>query len=270
MKGQTGRKIRVGLALGGGGARGIAHVGALDTLTRAGIEVDLVAGVSAGAIVGAGYCAGLPADNMVEMAEEIGWHRLLRPTFPTLSLFDTSPLEDLVTRQTGCRTFADLQIPLAVVACDILTGAQVVLEEGDLGVAVRASAAFPGLFSPIEHGEQLLVDGGVVNNLPVSVLKERGCDYVIAVDLVPPPAEMPRPTNLMDIWQMTMFLMVRGTQPPPEEIDCLIAPAVGGFSFADFGRRQELLDLGRQAAERVLDQLRQDVGSAPKTAASRQ
>jgi len=250
---------RIGLALGGGGARGIAHVGALDTLSRAGFRPDLVAGVSAGAVVGAGYCAGLPTESMVEMAERIGWHRVIRPTFPTLSLFDTTPLEDLVASQTGCQSFADLQTPLAVVACDILTGAQVILDKGDLGSAVRASAAFPGLFTPIEHGDQLLVDGGVVNNLPVSVLRQRGCDYVVAVDLVPPPAEMPRPANLMDMWQMAVFLMVRGTQPPPEEIDCLIAPAVGGFSFADFSRWRDLLDRGRQAAEDVLEKLREDL-----------
>jgi len=250
---------RVGLALGGGGARGIAHVGVLEVLSRAGFRPDLVAGVSAGAIVGAGYCAGLPTESMAELAGQIGWHRVIRPTFPTLSLFDTTPLEDLVVGQTGCRSFADLQIPLAVVACDILSGVEVVLDEGDLPSAVRASAAFPGLFTPIERGEQLLVDGGVVNNLPVSVLRHRGCDYVVAVDLVPPPAEMPRPANLMDMWQMAVFLMVRGTQPSPAEIDCLITPAVGGFSFADFSRWQELLDLGRRAAEDVLEKLREDL-----------
>ncbi len=251
---------QVGLALGGGGARGIAHIGVLNTLDRAGIRADLVTGVSAGAIVGAGYCAGLPLDSMVDLASHIGWHRLLRPTIPTLSLFDTAPLENLIAEQTGCQTFDDLEIPLAVVACDILTGAEVVLQEGSLGSAVRASAAFPGLFSPIESGEQLLVDGGIINNLPVSVLKEQGCDYVIAVDLVPPPTEMPRPANLMDMWQMAVFLMVRGTQPPAEQVDCLIAPPVGSFSFADFGRSQDLLALGRAAAEAVLPKLRHDLG----------
>ncbi len=262
MNGTSHARKKIGLALGGGGARGIAHIGALDVLMKAGLRADMVAGVSAGAIVGAGYCAGLSSDSMVNLASQMGWHRLLRPTIPTLSLFDTTPLEEFVTKETGCQTFEDLKIPLAVVTCDILTGSEIVFQAGPLGPAVRASAAFPGLFAPFEQDDRLLVDGGVVNNLPVSVLLAAGCDYVIAVDLVPPPSEMPRPANVVDLWQMALFLMVRGTQPPPEEVDCLIAPAVGSFSFADFSRRQDLLNLGREGAQVMLPQLRDDLGLA--------
>ncbi|NIO68755.1 MAG: patatin, partial [Anaerolineae bacterium] len=185
---------KIGLALGGGGARGAAHVGVLRVLEREGIRPDYVVGVSAGSVVGAGYCAGMSVAEMEELALDLQWSKLGRIVRPRLGFFDSQRLESYVTEVIGDFQFADLAIPFSAVAADILTGQLVVLKEGSVAWAVRASCALPGIFTPVERGDQLLVDGGTINNLPVSVAQEMGADYIIAVDLLPPlQAGHPRP-----------------------------------------------------------------------------
>jgi len=252
---------RIGLALGGGGARGAAHLGVLRVLEREGIRPDCVVGVSAGSIVGAGYCAGLSVAEMGEAALDLQWSRLGRIVRPRLGFFDSQRLESYMTELIGDLQFADLSIPFAAVATDILTDRLVVLQEGSVAWAVRASCALPGIFTPVEKGDQLLVDGGTINNLPVSVVREMRADYVIAVDLLPPLQDgHPRPQNLFEMWSLAFYTLLRVTHAEGKEADCLITPAVGSYGIFEFSKMEEMLEKGVKAAEAKMDQIKADLG----------
>ena len=177
---------RVGLALGSGGARGWAHLGVLQALREKGIEVDVVAGTSMGAVIGA-FFAARRADVLRELAGDLDWKRL-RPFFweVTLSrsgLTDGRKLLEEFRKMLGLREFRELELPFRAVATDLDTGGEIVLSSGNLLQAVRASISIPGLFSPVQIGKRLLVDGGLVNPVPVSVARSMGAQVVIAVDI---------------------------------------------------------------------------------------
>ena len=177
---------RVGLALGSGGARGWAHLGVLQALNEKGIAVDLVAGTSMGSVVGAFLAAGR-ADVLRELAQDLDWKRL-RPFFWEVSLSrsgltDGRKLLEEFRKMLGLREFRELDLPFRAVATDLDTGGEVVLSSGNLLQAVRASISIPGLFSPVPVGKRLLVDGGLVNPVPVSVARDMGAQVVVAVDI---------------------------------------------------------------------------------------
>ncbi|HBF41888.1 MAG TPA: patatin, partial [Anaerolineaceae bacterium] len=143
------KKPKVGIALSGGSTHGAAHIGVLKVLEREGVKVDMIAGTSAGALVGCAYAAGIPLDEISEIFKKMSWPQLLRPSLiRPLSLFDTSPLENFLREKIGNGEFKDLNIPFAAIAADIVTSEKVVLDSGPLAPALRASASIPGLFNP--------------------------------------------------------------------------------------------------------------------------
>ena len=181
---------RIGLALGSGGARGAAHTGILKVLDREGIRPTVVAGSSIGSLIGAAYAAGKPTADMEKEWLAVGVSRVLRgfmPTFPSAGLSSGHELRKLLHGLFGDVTIEDLAIPFAAVACDIDTGEPVVLKTGSLVDAVLASTAIPGIFFPVRHGSRILVDGGMVDPVPVSVCRNLGADIVIAVDITARP-----------------------------------------------------------------------------------
>jgi NTE family protein len=245
--------MRLGLALSGGAVRGAAHVGALMALENAGLRPAAIAGTSIGAMVGALYAAGVSAGDLALTFTTANWNLLLGPRVPTaLSLFDARPTERLLRERFGLTTFAALRTPFAAVACDIAAGHEVVLREGDVVAAVRASSAIPGIYPPVAQGEQLLVDGGMVNNLPIDVVRAMGVDKVLAVDLLPPWRALGTPTRMVELWERSLNLLVRGNHPPPGTADVLVQPAIAAFSLSDFGGVDEMIRLGRLATERAL------------------
>jgi NTE family protein len=252
---------KIGLALSGGGARGAAHLGVLRVLEREGIRPDCVVGVSAGSVVGAAYCAGMSVAELEEIALDLQWSKLGRIVRPRLGFFDSQRLESYVAELIGDLEFADLSIPFAAVAADILTFRLVVLKEGSVPWAVRASCALPGIFTPVERGDQLLVDGGTINNLPVSAVREMGADYIVAVDLLPPPQDgHPRPQNLFEMWSLSFYALLRATHAEGEDADCLITPDVSSYGTFEFSKMEEMLEKGVEAAEAKMDQLKADLG----------
>ncbi|MBC8264719.1 MAG: patatin-like phospholipase family protein [Anaerolineales bacterium] len=253
------KRKKVGLALGGGSVRGAAHLGVLEVLEQEGIRPDYVAGVSAGSVVGAVYCAGLDLDEMKRLASDLQWRKLGRVTRPRLGFFDGKPLEGYLEEVIGPHQFEDLEIPFAAVAVDIVRGELVVLSEGPVAPAVRASCAIPGIFTPVERGEQMLVDGGVLNNLPVSVAREMGADYVIAVDLLPPTIWGARPRNLFEMFHLSFYTLLRAAHSEAPVADCLIVPAIGRFTLWDFSQVDALIEKGREAAETKIEQIKQDL-----------
>jgi NTE family protein len=252
---------KVGLALSGGSVRGAAHLGVLEVLEREGIRPDYVAGVSAGSAVGAVYCAGLDLEEIKRIAMDLHWRKLGRVTRPHLGFFDGKRLEEYLEEIIGPLRFKDLEIPFAAVAVDIVRGELVVLKEGPVALAVRASCALPGVFTPVERGEQILVDGGVLNNLPVSIVREMGADYIIAVDLLPPAIWGSRPQNLFEIFYLSFYTLLRAAHSEAEEADCLIVPAIGQFNWVDFSQVGALIEKGREAAEAKIEQIKRDLES---------
>jgi len=248
----------LGVALGGGAARGAAHIGALTVLERAGIIPDIIVGTSVGAVIGAAYAAGVPLAEISERFHTARWSSLARFARPgALSLLSLHPLEALLQESLGTLTFADLRFPFAAVACDLVTGARVILDSGAVAPAVRASLAIPGLFPPVVRGEQVLVDGGVVDDLPVEVTHERGAHIVLAVDLYPPPTGNHRPARLSEVLLTAWGLWSRGNHPRPDPTTCAVEPDIGRYSPWDFTAISSMEEAGRLATEYALPDLLQ-------------
>lgn len=254
------RPARLGIALGGGAVRGAAHLGVLSVLEREGIKPDVVAGVSAGAIVGAGLAAGVPTADMLEVFRTATWLQIATPAWLSkLSMLDASPLGALIEKTTAVTDFASLRIPFAAIACDLLTGHRVVMDSGSLREAVVASSAIPGLFEPVRRGAEMLVDGGLVVNVPVQAARDLGADYVLGVDIMGIAEGAAEPKELRDVilisWEIVQHQSDRGRVPP----DLLVCPAVDGVNPWDFSRAADAYAAGVAAMEAALPQLRADL-----------
>ncbi len=179
---------KTGLALGSGAARGMAHIGVLKALESGGVKVDVLSGTSFGAFIAALYAAGVTVAQMEEVARGVDWQqlaKLLDPTIPTSGLIDGRKLTRFMAEMLPARTFEELRIPLGVVATDVETGEAVVIRRGNLLEAIRASVAFPGIFTPVRFGERFLIDGGLLNPVPVDVAYDLGAEVVIGVCAIP-------------------------------------------------------------------------------------
>ena len=179
------KDTKIGLVLGSGGARGYAHLGVLQALYKADINIDLVVGTSFGAIVGAGYAAGRNIYELEKIALETGWIKMLKmiDVAPLKGIFAGKKLEKFFSVITRQKHFSELKIPLTVVATDIETGEEVLINKGSVSKAILASSAFPGIFAPVEIDNRWLVDGVLVNPLPIQTAFDMGADMVIAVDV---------------------------------------------------------------------------------------
>jgi NTE family protein len=255
------RNLKIGLALSGGATHGAAHIGVLKVLEREGIKPSFVTGTSAGALVGSAYCAGIPLDQLSEMFLSMSWPTLLKPALVRpLSLFDTTPMEEYLRKNLRDCEFKDLDIPFAVIACDIMTGERIVLDKGPIAPAVRASAAIPGLFSPVELNDRLLVDGGTLDNFPVEQVKTMGANYIIGVDLSLKKASGYRPSNAIEVFMdMINIMQSKSTVKNAAECDCYIHPDTQPFSRWSFSDAVKVMDAGTVAAEAALPQLKKDL-----------
>ncbi len=244
---------RVGLALGGGAARGLAHIGVLSVLEERGIPIDYIAGTSVGSVVGALYAAGVPLRDIRLASEKVRWHHLLRLTVPREGVVAARGLEDYLDRLIGGRTFEQLAIPFAAVCVDVITGDVVVLREGRVADAVRASCAIPGIFSPVRRDGRLLVDGGLLNNLPSDVVRAMGADVVLAVDVNgdPPPTRVP--VGIFQIVMRSIEIMQRaGCVARKETADLVIRPKLETWSLIDLDHQKDYIECGRAAAQQAL------------------
>ncbi|MHB8758404.1 MAG: patatin-like phospholipase family protein [Bacillota bacterium] len=252
---------KVGLALGGGAARGLAHLGVLSVLEERGIPVDYVAGTSAGSVVGALYTAGLSLRDIRLASEKVRWHHLLRLTVPREGIVAARGLEEYLDRLIGGRTFDQLAIPFAAVCVDVISGEVVAVREGNVARAVRASCAIPGIFSPVKRDGRLLVDGGLLNNLPSDVVREMGADVVIAVDVNGDPPSARVPAGIVQILMRSIEIMQRaGHESQKVVADLLIRPRLDSWSLFDLDHQEDYVRCGRAAAEEALiPSLEQDI-----------
>jgi NTE family protein len=255
------RRRKIGFALSGGSTYGAAHVGVMEELDENSIRPDMIAGTSAGALVGAAYCAGVPLREIETLFLTMNWPTLLRLSIRSqLSIFDTQPMEEFLRKKLGDIEFKDLKVPFAAIACDIHTGERVVLQSGPVAPAVRASAAIPGLFSPVEIGERLLVDGGIVDNLPVDLVRSMGADYVIASDVSKRGPGNKKPENAFEILlAMTYIMQERAALPNADLCECYIRPQVSQYSSWGFKDAARMVDAGREAARSALPKLKRNL-----------
>lgn len=194
-----GKQRKIGIALGSGAARGMAHIGVLKVLEKTGTRIDAIAGTSIGAFIGALYAAGVPVAQMEEVARNVDWRQLaglLDPTLPTSGLIDGRKVARFMAELLPVRTFEELGIPLAVVTTDVETGEMLIIKKGNLLQALQAAVAFPGIFTPVRFGDRFLVDGGLCNPVPVDVVRDLGADTVIAVCAIPEVRKTPAETYL--------------------------------------------------------------------------
>lgn len=258
----------VGLTLGGGAVRGAAHLGVLSVLEREHVPIGVVTGTSVGALVGAGVAAGISSEDMMAAFSKASWSRIALPTWASkLSLLQTDPLGTLMERVTNARTFDDLRLPFAAVACDLLTGSAVAMTTGSLREALMASSAIPGLFEPIVREGAMLVDGGLVDNLPVDAATDLGADYVIAVDIMPPLDGSYEPKDLRDVLLLSWNIVQRAGEVERERAGIVITPKVAAVPLSDFSRVREAYEAGVVAAEAALPTLLADLGMTSRPSA---
>jgi NTE family protein len=247
--------IRIGLALGGGAVRGAAHIGVLDVLDRAGLRPAIITGTSAGALVGALYASGMSPAEIAKVAQTLRWARLVRPGRTRKALFETSKLGSFLETALGGVEFEDLPIPFAAIACDLTTGREVVLRSGPVASAILASAAIPGVFSPVERDGHLLVDGGLVTMVPAALTRRMGADIVIAVDVSGPLPRRP-PTTVLHILVAVSTLQPGGRDAIEEDADLVLKPEVDAYAFWELARIPEFEEAGRDAGEKALPVIR--------------
>ena len=242
---ETPRK-RVGLALGGGIVRGLAHIGVLAVLEENHIPVDYVAGTSAGSIIATAFCAGWSAEEIHERALKFRWRHIARPTWPWLGLMSFDRLAVQMVREFGDVHFEDLKIPLTVVATDINTGGPVRFSQGRVAPAVQGSCSLPGLVAPLRLGEHLLCDGGMSDMVPVDVLRDMGAEVVIGVDVFE--FKIRRYLGPLGYMLAALEIVLERAGGGIAQADCMITPRLAGKTYLRFSKRREMYELGRQAA----------------------
>ncbi len=247
---------RIGVALGGGFARGLAHVGVLKVLAENRIPIDGMAGTSVGSVVAAAFASGVTVEEMLAEARHVRFRSFARWTVSRLGLATNERMEPMLRRVIRAARFEDLKIRLAVVAADIATGEAVVFSQGDLIPPLRASCSFPGLFLPIEYQGRLLVDGAIVGSVPVEALQRFGVDVVVAVHLK---TDGPHhaPANIFQvIGQAFQIAQNQNDATWRKGCDVVIEPDTTEFKWDDFLRADDLIAAGERAARQALPALR--------------
>jgi NTE family protein len=249
-------RLGVALALGGGFARGFAHLGVLQVLEENHIAISHIAGTSVGSILGAAYASGAPLAQIMATCRTLKFRDIARWHVSRLGLASNHRLADLIERVFASQTFEKLKIPMAVVATNLNSGEAVVFTEGNLIDPIRASCAFPGIFEPVEIGTRWLVDGGLIAPVPTQAARNMGAKYVIGVSVGMPDGDRGKPTNIFQV----VSRAVCAAQKHQLEIwerhaDLIIRPDVHSLAWDDFHRADEAIEAGKIAAKVALPRI---------------
>jgi len=272
-------RIKVGLALGSGAARGLAHIGALTVLKKEGIPIDMIAGTSAGAAIGALYARGKDVNLIKRLALDLSQMRLYPLadlTLPRTGFIGGRKIADWFRSVIGSNVqFSDLKIPFACVAADIMTGEEIVISEGSVIEAIRASISIPGIFTPAKIEGRYLVDGGLVNPIPVSILQQMGAEFIIAVNVLPDitardkshwlsneGVEAAKEPNILYILMQSIYIgsysLARSSLI---NADIVIAPKVAHIGPGDFHHAQKCIQQGEIAAQKSVAELKRKLAA---------
>ena len=255
------RAPRIGLALGGGAARGFAHIGVIQVLEEAGVKPDLVVGTSAGSLVAALYAAGRNGAELAALAQSMDEGAITDWAFPGRGLIRGEALARYVREHTGQRAIEQMKLPLGIVATDLDSGAPILFQRGDTGMAVRASSAVPAVFQPVKIGTREYVDGGLVSPVPVRFAREMGAELVVAVDISSPPDGAPTGDPLKMLLQTFSIMGKSISHFELRDADVVIRPRLQGVGSAEFAARAKAILAGREAAQQMLTTLRGRIGA---------
>lgn len=252
---------RIGLALGGGAARGFAHIGVLQVLEEQGIKPDLIVGTSAGSVVAALYASGKTPAELTNMAMTLDESTITDWVFPGRSLLKGEALAKFVRNLTAGKQIENMRLPLGIVAADLQNGQPILFRRGDPGMAVRASSSVPGVFEPVKIGGREYIDGGAVSPIPVRYAKQMGADVVIAVDISAIPEGQPT-KGAVDILLQTFNIMGHAiSQFELQDADVVMRPKLEGIGSAEFSARRLSILAGREAALMVMPQLKERIAA---------
>lgn len=257
---------RIGLALSGGTAKSVTHVGVIKALSEAGIPIHVVAGTSGGSIVGSMLASGMPVSTMEAVASNMSWRKLVSIRLTRMGFISSERIEEFVRETLGDLTFEDLNLPTAVVATNLVTGDKKVFQSGPLALAVRASCSIPQIYLPVEIDNQYYVDGGLCEYLPVETALALGADFVIASHLAPVDPSYRRPQNILQLVVQITGLIARKNFPISERLaSFIIHPNVDAYSSFDFDHAEEMIEIGYDTARRALPALRERLARAAES-----
>ena len=255
------RPPRVALALGGGAARGFAHIGVIEVLEENGIHPDLVTGTSAGSLVAALYASGRTGKELEAIAVNMDESALTDWSFPGRGLIRGEALAHYIRESTGNKPLEQMKIPLGIVATDLDSGKPILFRRGDVGTAVRASSAVPAVFQPVRIGTHEYVDGGLTSPVPVRAARDMGADVIIAVDI----SQLPDggdTSNALHMLLQTFSIMSRSiNELELKEAEIALHPRLVGVAGTDFTVRKKNIEAGREAALAMLPQIKAKVAA---------
>ena len=267
---------KVGLALSGGAARGLAHVGVISVLHEEGIPIDMIAGTSSGAVMGAVYASGQSPAIMKELALDTNWKKMgvmVDPSFPKTGFIKGRKIKNMLSSFIGGNIkFSDLKIPFVCVATDIDTGEEIVIKSGPVLDALRATISIPGIFTVVKREGRYLVDGGLTTPVPVNVARDMGADFVIAVNVNPDVSgrmgkayqqrmESRKEPNIFQVMMQSIYITTHSLAlNNMADADIVIEPDLGHIGASEFHRAEEMLELGEEAAREALPEIKRKLG----------
>jgi NTE family protein len=245
---------RVGLALGGGAARGLAHIGVIAALEEGEVPIDCISGTSMGAMIGAAYCAGLEIPELLEIAATTGWRHISTLTWPHQGLLSFEKMEEWIIKKIGDVDVRDLEIPFAAMATDIETGEKCILREGPVAKIVRISCSVPGIVEPVEYNGRLLCDGGVSDNVPGEAVRMLGADYVIGVDVFAPAYRSF--LGPLGVTMAAVETLVENAGGGALNSNCLITPDLVGQSYIRLSKYDDFIQAGWRATQEMIPSIK--------------
>jgi NTE family protein len=259
-----GVRPKVGLALGGGFARGIAHIGVLRVLEENEVPIDCIAGTSVGALIAATYASGTPLDEMERQGQATRFSDFGRWTLSRMGMASNERLEHFLHKFTPAQFFSQMKLPLAIVATDLISGESVHFKEGEIGPALRASCAYPGLFLPVEYRGRILVDGFLTETVPAEAARDMGAEIVIGVHLEPGLLRS-APRNTIEVISRSFsIIQTAAAQHWQSDVDVLIEPEVHHILWDEFVKTPQLVAAGETAALLAIPKIRAALSAEPR------
>lgn len=263
---QVHKKVKIGLALGGGGARGIGHIGALKAFEELGIKFDFIAGTSAGSIIGALYAFGKSASEIEEIAKKLKKKDIMGASIPFIKPAKSENIEETLNEIFGDITvFSELKTPLTVVCTDIKTGKEADFDYGNVAKAVSGSCAVPGIFTPVVHENMHLVDGGLRNNVPADIVKKMGANVVFAIDVNHMRGSGTDSLSTMSVLSSTVGIMMQSKiEKVMEYADLIFEPSLETFSPLKLDGVEEMIEIGYKTVMANKDKIQKILEINPK------
>ncbi len=260
------KPLTVGLALSGGTAKSVGHVGVIKAIAESDLKLDYIAGTSGGAIAATAYAAGLSLENMEKAANELTWGKLASIKLSRLGFVSSENIQEFMIEQFGSDIdFKELNLPCSVLGTDLHTGLKYVFNSGSVAKAVQISCSLPHFFLPIEHEDKMLIDGGLSEYLPIQTTREMGAQFVIGVNLGSQAGDYTKPKHILQLFmQVNNLVAKQNMRQSTQFADFLIEPDLTGFSAFDFDNSEELIELLYQLTKSKIDEIQETYNNKNK------